>query len=347
MNVATNDLPTLTNSQTSGNSPSVIQPWEDFPTLMRHASRARAVGELKRASTFYIRAIELNPNSAQAWVGRASTTSNLDEAIVAWGYALALEPNDESRSVLGASVSEKMKQSRAKDVASLIAVGRRLAEAGQWVFAYHLFHRATELDPSNENAWMWRAGVAHETSEAVLCLNRVLELNPQNARAKAGLAWAASTRTDAPIPPDILQQAETAFEEGQRALRAGDRAQAYEHFHHATELAPQNASAWFWCGSTAPGIDEALSCMEQVLVIDPEDEAAKDARWWLRVRSLRERLPAPASPRAIPSAIGPATERNPQRWNRIALLIAFVLIGSLIGSIVVLIWVAWYAGYFG
>ena len=347
MNVATNDPPFLTNSQTSGDSPIVIHPWEDFPTLMRHASRARAAGELKRASTFYMRAIELNPNSAQAWVGRASTTSDLDEAIIAWGYALALEPNDESRSVLGACVSEKMKQNRAKDVASLIAVGRRLAEAGQWVFAYHLFRRATELDPSDENAWMWRAGIARETSETVLCLTRVLELNPQNAQAKAGLAWAASTRTDAPMPADTSRQAEAAFEEGQRALREGDRAQAYEHFHRATELIPQDASAWFWCGSTAPDLDEALNCMEQVLVIDPENEAAKDARWWLRVRSLRERLPVLASPGPISPMTSPSAERYEQGRNRILPLVAFVLLGCLIGGMLVLLWAAWYAGYFG
>jgi tetratricopeptide (TPR) repeat protein len=314
---------------------------------MRNASRVRAAGDLERAGRLYQRAVELDPNSAQAWAGLASTTSNIDEAIIGWSYALALEPKDETRSVLNACVTERIKQSRVQDVAALIAVGRRLAESGHWALAHHLFLHATELDSHNEDAWVWRAGVARTPDETVFCLKRVLELNPQNARAKAGLAWAAKRR-EAAASPDALEQAATAFEEGQRALREGDRARAHEGFQRATELDPRNTSAWFWRGSTAADVDDALDSMEQVLAIDPENGAARDAQWWLRVQSLRDRSASRSHPQPAPLTPPPnVTQSAPGRNLAVLIIVAFLLIGALIGGLVILLSAAWYMGYLG
>jgi tetratricopeptide (TPR) repeat protein len=340
--------PTM-NTPSPSETPVLAHPWEDFATVMRHAHRARAAGDLQRALTFYTRALDLNPNSAEAWTGRASSTSNLDEAIVAWGYALALEPSDQARTMLSACVSEIINQSDAADAESLVSLGRRLAETGQWSYAHRLFKRATKLDASNEEAWLWRAGVASDATETIDCLNRVLELNPQNAQAEAGLKWAAAKQQAATVSPDASKQAAVVLDEGQRALREGDRAGAHDRFVRATELDPRNAMAWFWRGSSASDIDEALSCMEQVLAIDPADEAAKDARWWLRVQKLRERSPAltnttPHPPTiTMPAAAGVATSvssREAGHANKrggVVLLIAVALLACLIVALIVVV----------
>jgi tetratricopeptide (TPR) repeat protein len=329
MTIAKNS-PAATESSVAPETPPLAHPWEDFATVMRHADRARAAGDLPRALTFYTRAIDLNPNSAAAWRGRASSTSNQDEAIVAWSYAFALEPGAEARAMLNACVAEKIKQSEAADADSLVTLGRQVAEAGQWAHAHRLFERATELDPSNEDAWMWRAGVADDASETIACLNRVLALNPRNAQAKAGLQWAALKQKAAPASVDAAQQAAVALDEGQRALSAGDRAGAYERFVRATELDVRNAVAWFWRGSAAPDLDEALRCMEQVLAIDPTDEAAKDARWWLRVKKLRERSPALAVTQPLPPSLSPYETRYAKKPSHVLWLVAAALFACLL-----------------
>lgn len=340
MDAVTKESVALSDSKTSQDIPAVIQPWEDFAAVMQQANRARAAGDLQRACTFYTRAIDLDPNSAQAWAGRASTTENLDEAIVSWGYALALAPDGEARAMLGACVSEKIKQSEAEQAASFVRLGRSLTEAGHWPWAYRLFVRATELAPSNEEAWIWRAGVSGDTKETTTCLRRALELNPQNAQASAGLRWIESKQAATPAPVNA-DQAAIAFEEGQRELQTGDRGRAYDRFVRATDCNPRNASAWFWRGSTAPDLDEALACMDRVLEINPADEAAKDARWWLRVQKLRERGPALASPPPTPPTINPYAARYPRRRRSIfpiwaALFLAMVLFGLV--SLLVVIW---------
>ncbi len=332
----------LADPSASSDAPNVIQPWEDFDTLLRHANRARAAGDLQRASTFYARAIELNPNSADAWVGRASTTANLDEAIVAWGYALALAPDDQTRAMLSACVSEKIKQTEGEHAVALVALGRQLAEAGQWQWAHRLLVRATALAPSDDAAWVWRAGVSGDAAETQSCLQRALEINPQNAQAKAGLQWieskqATASTTAAPKDASIL------IEEGQRALQAGDPAGACERFTRATEHDPENATAWFWRGSTAADSAEALRCMERVLAINPNDQAAKDARWWLRIRQLRERAPALNSPLAPPT-LDPYAVRFPAKRTRVAPVLALVFVAILLVGVIGLLAVLVYAG---
>lgn len=260
---------------------------EGIASVMRQAKRARAAGDMARALTLYSRATDLDPNSAEAWAGRASTTSSLDDAIAAWAYAVALAPGNEARSMLSACVGEKLKKS-VEDVRSLVTLGQELAQAGQSSTAYRLLKRATDLDESNEQAWVWRAGVSDDDAESVDCLKRALGLNPRNARAQAGLQWAEARLALASPSPKDAEQAALVLEQGQREFQRGERSRAYERFARATEIDPKNEMGWFWRASAAPDLDEALSCMDRLLAINPADEAARDARWWLRVQKLRE-----------------------------------------------------------
>ena len=70
----------------------------------------------------------------------------------------------------------------------LIRWGQQAARAGDRPVAYRLFIRAIEVDPTNESAWLWRAGTCDQTEEALRCLEQVLLINPNNQRALRGLA---------------------------------------------------------------------------------------------------------------------------------------------------------------
>jgi hypothetical protein len=70
----------------------------------------------------------------------------------------------------------------------LLRQGREAARAGDRLVAYRLFVHVLELDPDSEEAWLWRAGTAEQPDEMVRCLTRVLEINPDNPRARRGLA---------------------------------------------------------------------------------------------------------------------------------------------------------------
>jgi tetratricopeptide (TPR) repeat protein len=317
-----------------------VKPWDDLSAVLALGDQARAENNASRAFAFYARATELDPNSARAWSGRAATAPNLDDAIKSWAYARSLAPaDDQAKAELGQCIEKKVQQSKLEDTGDLVSLGRILAESGQKDFSHQLLVRAIELDDTNEEAWIWRAGVAKDSKEIVSCLNQALALNPANAQAQAGLQWAISLQVDNPEPRDekAAEQALHLVEQAQRLLENHDRAGAHELFQKASELDRTNETAWLWRGSTTADIDEALTCMEQALAINPQNESAREARSWLRVKKLRDgtkgSLPPEAFRRRKSVQIAPVKR---SRADSIFLLVAPILIILL--GLAIVIW---------
>ena len=71
----------------------------------------------------------------------------------------------------------------------ILQQGVAAAKAGQRREARALFKRAIQLDDTNEQAWLWLSAVLDDPSQQRMCLERVLKINPANARAQKGVAW--------------------------------------------------------------------------------------------------------------------------------------------------------------
>ncbi len=75
----------------------------------------------------------------------------------------------------------------ANDTAGLLRAGIQAARMGNRVEAQRLLKQVLALDDSNESAWMWMASVVETPRERRTCLETVLELNPDNTRARQEL----------------------------------------------------------------------------------------------------------------------------------------------------------------
>jgi tetratricopeptide (TPR) repeat protein len=73
------------------------------------------------------------------------------------------------------------------DARELRQQGIRAAKAGQKEEARRLLQQSLRLEPDSEPAWLWLASVASHTRERVFCLNKVLEINPNNDTALKAL----------------------------------------------------------------------------------------------------------------------------------------------------------------
>nr|MBC7244715.1 L,D-transpeptidase family protein [Chloroflexota bacterium] len=76
------------------------------------------------------------------------------------------------------------------EIERLLSLGRATAEAGHWSAARRYFVRVLRIDPANEEALLWQAGLADDPRESIAYLQQVLKINPNNKRAQAGLEWA-------------------------------------------------------------------------------------------------------------------------------------------------------------
>lgn len=294
---------------------------DDFAIFLQRASEARQSGDKQAAYEFYARASELNPNAAEAWLGRAQTSPLADDALVSSAYAVALTPGDEALAEeLEKRVQAWVGKSRPNDAPSLIAVGEKLAEVGLLHAAHLLFWRATELDDTQEEGLVWLAATTGDMKEAASALKQASALNPKDPRIQDGLdaVMAELNRTMPPpgppvvaAPPElpaapVADAANEIVRSGERALASGDRSGAYQAFVRATEASPRNEAAWLGRARACEDIDETLTCLEQALAINPDNMQAREARTFYRVRKLREGVRKMPEPEAEPPRFSPS-----------------------------------------
>lgn len=68
--------------------------------------------------------------------------------------------------------------------------------------ARDLLLRAVDIDPHNEQGWLWLSGLLESPEDQRICLENVLAINPANERARTGLDFLIKKTTPpAPAPP--------------------------------------------------------------------------------------------------------------------------------------------------
>ncbi len=73
--------------------------------------------------------------------------------------------------------------------------------------------------------------------------------------------------------------------EGIRAYRAGNKAEARTLLMKAVELDEFNEQAWLWLSATVESVEEQRTCLENVLIINPNNERAKNGIQMLTAKS--------------------------------------------------------------
>jgi twitching motility two-component system response regulator PilG len=139
---------------------------------------------------------------------------------------------------------------------ALLREGIVAGKEGNKPLARRLLRKVTELDPRSELAWLWLAGVAEQPQDTVACLQRVLEINPSNERARAGLRAA---RLQASVAE----------------AKAGRHAVARHYLQDATADDPANVAAWLWLAGVTEVPQEAVERYARVLALEPANERAR------------------------------------------------------------------------
>lgn len=138
--------------------------------VLREAIAAAKAGDRSGARLLLALVTQDDPRNELAWIWRASLSDDPIETISHLEKALAV--NNTSTAAL-----EAMKVAR-------LNAGVAAAQAGKREAAREWLRQACEDNPASEVAWMWRAGVTDDPTEALAHLDKVLEINPANERAK-------------------------------------------------------------------------------------------------------------------------------------------------------------------
>lgn len=95
------------------------------------------------------------------------------------------------------------------DANALVQQAVQAYKAHNKAAAKELLLKAVDMDERNEQAWMWMSAVVDSPEEQQICLENVLQINPNNDRARKGLATlkqklgasGAAPASSSPAPP--------------------------------------------------------------------------------------------------------------------------------------------------
>ncbi len=147
-------------------------------------------------------------------------------------------------------------------VTQLVREGITAAKAGNLPAARELLLNAIDIDNRHETALMWLASISDKPQELLSFLQRVLVINPANARAQQ---WAAATKSM--LVKSLIQQGAASHKEGMPEI-------ATQYFLQATEYDPNSEMAWLWLVSVANEPEDKLSYLNRVLSLNPTHEKA-------------------------------------------------------------------------
>ncbi len=147
-------------------------------------------------------------------------------------------------------------------VKPLLQRGIKAAQEGNRSEAKQVLLRVTEIEPRNENAWMWLASISEYPEELLGYLNNVLSVNPTNDRA---LEWTKSTKSL--LANNFIQRGINASKESQKEFARRSFMQAIAHDE-------ENEVAWLWLASASDSVGEKTLHLRKVLNINPENESA-------------------------------------------------------------------------
>jgi twitching motility two-component system response regulator PilG len=155
-------------------------------SLLQEGIAAARAGNKPLTRQLLRQVTELDPDNEVAWLWLAGAAESPRAALECLERVLEINPRSE----------------RARTALRPVRfqAGVEAAKAKDKALARRLLTQVTEQDPENEGAWLWLAGVTDEPAEAVAFLEKVLRINPDNERAKAGIAWHRS-QTAPPAPP--------------------------------------------------------------------------------------------------------------------------------------------------
>lgn len=89
----------------------------------------------------------------------------------------------------------------------LLKEGIQAIKAGRREEAKTLLLRVIELDEENERAWLWLSGAVETDEDRRICLENVLQINPNNELAQKGLARLKPAAADEiELPPSFMAE---------------------------------------------------------------------------------------------------------------------------------------------
>ena len=150
-------------------------------------------------------------------------------------------------------------------------------------------------EPDNEIAWDWLGEISPDADERLRALEQVVRINPLNSQAQSRLHYLRRNYKDRIIRregqnEERAEHAHKLFEQAKAARQEGYQKQALDLLVRYVEIDERNEQAWLLLNELAPGLEDKIIALENVLTLNPKNKEAHK-----RLKKLRN---APTDPLA-------------------------------------------------
>jgi hypothetical protein len=115
----------------------------------------------------------------------------------------------------------------------------------------------------------------------------------------------------------MIGQIDSLLQKGVEAARAGDRKRARDNFIHIIELDQRNEQAWLWLSSVVETQADKEVCLENVLIINPDNTYAA-----MGLQHLRQQPPDYDAPPSVLPRLGSLRATTELEWDAPAMSVA-------------------------
>lgn len=168
-------------------------------TFLQRGQEAVEQGLSEQASDMFSKALEHDQNCATAWLSLANLADSNEGKLLYLEKALAIDPDNVEARAAFADVRKSMTSGYLEE-AKVAAVAGRVADANE------LLDAVLEEMPDSEDAWMLRSHFSAGFEDKIAAFQRVLEINPENVAARAGLESLRSLLPNTPVAEPAVNQ---------------------------------------------------------------------------------------------------------------------------------------------
>ncbi len=283
------------------------EPVRDYDTIHERAISFHKKGDFRKAIVCYTRAIEFDPQTADAYVNRGAAYESMDDlnrALQDFNTALGLEPKSEAYNNRGNVYFMKRDYDRAiQDYSKALELGpdnagahlyrgHALKNVGLYDHAIRDYSEVLILDPDNADAYT-SIGIIHslrgDQDNAIRNYAQALVLNPCDPYTylNRGASYNAKGNFDSAekdfgkaleLDPDYAYAYSA---RGMTSIRKGEGDRALQDFDRALQLNPDYAYARTVRGSLyleKGDLDRAIRDFDKALDLDPQNTNAYNDR---------------------------------------------------------------------
>ena len=233
-----------------------VKPENSSAEILNAGIKAAQEGRRNEARNLLLLVTEMDSENENAWLWLASISEYPEELLVFLNSVLKINPNNE-RALEWAQATKTLLSK------TFVQRGIEASKERQKDFAKQCFLQAIVHDNQNEMAWLWMASVAGSDEEKSMHLQKVLNINPENATALSSLKAVNDRAAEA-----VLQKAFAAAVEGEND-------EALEALEAGFEKSPGAENAWILKSFLVSSYAEKIECFEKVLEFNSENNLAQ------------------------------------------------------------------------